>query len=105
MNLLLKKYGNGKERRTEISSLESITARNVVVANEKLLFINRKEGFIGTSLKKEEYIGNCSDIDNIIVFRSNGKYLITQVGTKKFVGKNILHAAVWKKAMNIWFIM
>ncbi|MBT7377984.1 MAG: DNA gyrase/topoisomerase IV subunit A, partial [Candidatus Marinimicrobia bacterium] len=93
---LLKKYGNGRERRTEIATFESIAVRSVAVANQKL-FVNREEGFIGSSLKKDEYIGDCSDIDNIIVFRADGKYQVTQMGIKKFVGKDIIHAAVWKK--------
>ena len=94
---LLKKYGGGRERRTEISTFESIAVRSVAVANQKL-YVNREEGFIGSSLKKDEYIGDCSDIDNIIVFRANGNYQVTQMGAKKFVGKDIIHAAVWKKS-------
>lgn len=95
-NSLLKKYGEGRERRTEIATFESIAVRSVAVANQKL-YVNRDEGFIGTSLKKDEYVCDCSDIDNIIVFRSDGKYQITQIGVKKFVGKDIIHVAVWKK--------
>ena len=93
---LLKKYSEGRERRTEIATFESIAVRSVAVANQKL-YVNREEGFIGSSLKKDEYIGDCSDIDNIIVFRADGKYQVTQMGAKKFVGKDIIHAAIWKK--------
>jgi topoisomerase-4 subunit A len=94
-----KKYGKGRERKTEIRSFDTIEATNVVVANEKL-YINREEGFIGTGLKKEEYVCDCSDIDDIIVIRVDGKYLITKVSEKAFVGKDILHAAVWRKNDN-----
>ncbi len=93
---LLKQYGDGRERKTEIATFDVIAARRVAVANQKL-FVNREDGFIGTALKKDELVGNCSDIDNIIVFRSDGKYIITSVDSKKFVGKNIIHIAVWKK--------
>jgi len=91
-----KKYSKGRERKTEIRSFDTIEAVQVAVANEKL-FINREEGFIGTSMKKEEYVCDCSDIDDIIIIRNDGKYLITRVTEKSFVGKNIIHAAVFKK--------
>ena len=91
-----KKYGKGKERKTEIRSFDNIEATKVVIANEKL-YANLKEGFIGTSLKKDEFISECSDIDDVIVFLKNGKYLITKVSDKAFVGKNILHIAVFRK--------
>ena len=68
----------------------------MAVANQKL-YVNREEGFIGYSLKKDEYVGDCSDIDNIIVFRRDGKYVVTQIDSKKFVGKDVIHVAVWKK--------
>ena len=91
-----KKHGKGRERRTEIRSFEMIEATKVVVANEKL-YVNRLEGFIGTSLKKDEYVCDCSDIDDIIIFRSDGTYLITKVSEKSFVGKDIIHVAVFKR--------
>ncbi|QZE13473.1 DNA gyrase/topoisomerase IV subunit A [Halosquirtibacter laminarini] len=91
-----KKYGKGKERKTEIRNFENIEATKVVVANEKL-FIDRKEGFIGTSLKKEEYLFDCSDIDDIILFRRDGSYFVTKVSEKAFVGKNIIHITVFKR--------
>ncbi|MBN1598120.1 MAG: DNA gyrase/topoisomerase IV subunit A [Bacteroidales bacterium] len=94
-----KKYGKGRERKTEIRSFGTIEATHVVVANEKL-YMNRDEGFIGTSLRKEEFISDCSDIDDIIVIRRDGKYLITRVTDKTFVGKNIIHAAVFRKNDN-----
>ncbi|VAW16140.1 Topoisomerase IV subunit A [hydrothermal vent metagenome] len=90
------KYGKGKERKTEIRSFENIVATKVVVANEKL-YIDRAEGFVGTGLKKSEYICDCSDIDDIIVFRKDGSYFVTKVSEKAFIGKNPLHVAVFKK--------
>ncbi len=93
---LKSKYGVGKDRRTEIRSFENIEAAKVVVRNEKL-YVDRKEGFIGTSLKKAEYICDCSDIDDIIVFRRDGSYFITKVSEKAFIDKNPLHIAVFKK--------
>ncbi len=93
---LKKKYGKGRERKTEIKVFDSIAKTKVVVANKKL-YLNRKEGFVGWSIKKDEYISECSDIDDIIVFRNDGKMLVTKIDSKKFVGKDILHAAVWKK--------
>jgi topoisomerase-4 subunit A len=90
------KYGKGRERRTEIRSFENIEASKVVVANEKL-YIDREEGFMGTSLKKAEYVCDCSDIDDIIIFRRDGSYYITRVSEKAFIGKDILHLAVFKK--------
>jgi len=91
-----KKYSKGRERKTEIRSFENIDAAKVVVANEKL-YVNRTEGFVGTGLKKDEYVMDCSDIDDIIVFLSDGRYLVTKVSPKAFVGKDIIHVAVWKK--------
>ena len=93
---LKSKYGNGKERKTEIRSFENIEATKVVVANEKL-YIDRVEGFIGTGLKKSEYICDCSDIDDIIVIRRDGTFVVAKVSEKAFFGKNILHVAVFKK--------
>ena len=90
------KYGKHYPRRTEISSFDTIIAAKVVEANEKL-YINRKEGFIGTGLKKDEFVQNCSDLDDIIVFYRNGKFKVVKVADKIFVGKNILHVQVFKK--------
>ncbi|MBN2520907.1 MAG: DNA gyrase/topoisomerase IV subunit A, partial [Bacteroidales bacterium] len=94
-----KKYGQDKERKTEIRNFETIVATKVIVANEKL-YANREEGFIGTSLKKDEYICDCSDIDDILVIKGDGSYLITKVSEKIFVGKDIIHIAVFKKNDN-----
>jgi topoisomerase-4 subunit A len=91
------KYGKGKERMTEIRSFENIVATKVVVRNEKL-YVDRKEGFVGTGLKKAEYICDCSDIDDIIVFRRDGSYFITKVSEKAFIGKNLMHIAIFKKS-------
>ncbi len=91
-----KKYGKGRERKTEIRSFDTIEATKVVVANEKL-YVNREEGFFGTGLKKDEYVGECSDIDEVIVFLKNGKYIITKVSDKAFFGKGIEHIAVFKR--------
>ncbi|HEX2394077.1 MAG TPA: DNA gyrase subunit A, partial [Bacteroidales bacterium] len=91
-----KKYGAGKERKTEIREFDTITATEVAVANERL-YINRAEGFIGTGLKKDEYVCDCSDIDDVLIIRKDGKYLITKVSEKQFVGKDIEYAGVFKK--------
>ena len=93
---LKSKYGKGKERKTEIRIFEDIVATKVVMRNAKL-YVNRIEGFIGTSLKKDEFVGDCSDIDDVIVFRNDGKMIVTKVDSKTFVGKNIIHVAVFKK--------
>ena len=96
---LLTRYGDGKERKTVITTFDNIQVRQVAVANEKL-YVNKKEGFVGYGLKKderEEYVRDCSDIDDIIVFRADGKYLVSRVQEKAFVGKKILHVDVWKK--------
>ena len=90
------KYGKAHPRMTEIKNFDTIEAAKVVEANEKL-YINRQEGFIGTGLKKDEFVCNCSDIDDIIVFYRDGKYKIIRVADKIFVGKNILHVQVYKK--------
>ena len=90
------KYGKGRERKSEIRSFENIEATKVVVANEKL-YIDREEGFVGTALKKAEYICDCSDIDDIIVFRKDGTYFISKVSDKAFIGKNVLYVAVFEK--------
>ncbi len=94
-NLKLK-YGKGKERKTEIRLFDDIIATKVVMRNTKL-YVNRKEGFVGTSLKRDEYVSDCSDIDDIIVFRKDGIMVITKVDAKTFVGKDIIHVAVFKK--------
>ena len=93
---LLKKYGKGYERKTTLTNFGDIKAQQVAVANQKL-YLNRKDGFVGSGLKKDEYISDCSDIDDIIVFRKDGKMLVTRIADKTFVGKNVIHAAVWKK--------
>lgn len=93
---LLKKYGKGRERKTEIRSFDTIEATAVAMANTRL-YVNRKEGFIGTSLKKDEFAFECSDLDQIILFRKDGKMMVTRVSDKVFVGKDILHLAVFRK--------
>ena len=90
------KYGNDHPRLTEIKNFDTIEAAKVVEANEKL-YINRQDGFIGTSLRKDEFVCNCSDIDDIIIFYRDGKYKVIKVTEKVFVGKNIIHIAVFKK--------
>ncbi len=90
------KYGADHPRLTEIKNFDTIEATKVVEANQKL-YINRQEGFIGTGLKKDEFVCNCSDIDDIIIFYRDGKYKIIRVAEKVFTGKNILHVAVFKK--------
>jgi len=89
-------YGEGKNRKTEIKVFDDVDVTKVVIRNTKL-FVNREEGFIGTGLKRDEYVCDCSDIDDIIVFTKDGKMMVTKVGTKTFVGKNIIHVAVFKK--------
>lgn len=93
---LKSKFGKGRDRKTEIRSFENIVASKVVVRNEKL-YIDRKEGFVGTSLKKSEFVSDCSDIDDIIIIRRDGSYFITKVSDKAFIGKNPLYIAVFKK--------
>ncbi len=90
------KYGKGRERKTEIKLFEDIDASKVAIANTKL-YVNREEGFIGTGLKKDEFVTDCSDIDDVIVFRKDGKMMVTRVDQKAYVGKNIIHVAVFKK--------
>ena len=91
-----KKYGADRSRRTEIRTFESIDATKVAAINKKL-YIDRKEGFFGTAMRKDEYICDCSDIDDIIVFNRNGNMKIVKVGEKVFVGKDIIHCRVFKK--------
>ncbi len=90
------KFGKGKERRTEIKMFESIDAKKVVVASKKL-YVNREEGFIGTSMRKDEFVCDCSDIDDIIIFKQNGTMQVVKIDSKVFVGKGIIHCAVFKK--------
>ena len=91
-----KKYGKDFPRRTELRSFDTIEAAAVAVANQKL-YLNREEGFAGTSLKKDEFISDCSDIDDIIVFRTDGTFMVTKVSNKFFVGKNVMHIEVFDK--------
>jgi len=93
---LIKKYGKGKERKTEIRLFDKIETNAVAVANEKL-YVNYAEGFVGYGLKKDEYLCDCSDIDDVIVFKKNGSYLVSKVQEKQFVGKDILYVDVYRK--------
>jgi topoisomerase-4 subunit A len=93
---LLKKYGKGRERITEIKTFDTIQVQQVAMANTKI-YVNRAEGFVGTSLKKDEFIADCSDLDNIIVFRRDGKMMVTKVSDKTFVGKDIIHIDIFRK--------
>lgn len=93
---LLAKHGKGRERRTEVVVFDTIQATEVVANNAKL-YVNRAEGFIGTSLKKDEFLQDCSDIDDIIIFRRDGVMKVVRIGEKTFVGKDIIHVAIWKK--------
>ncbi len=89
-------YGKGKERKTEVKVFADVDATKVVIRNTKL-YVNREEGFVGTGMRREEYVCDCSDIDDIIVFTKAGKMMVTKVDTKTFVGKNIIHVSVFKK--------
>jgi topoisomerase IV subunit A len=93
---LKEKYGKGRERQTEIRIFDDIEATKVVLRNTKL-YVNREEGFIGTSLKKDEYVADCSDIDDVIVFLRDGQMMVTKVDAKTFVGKDIIHLAIFDK--------
>ena len=93
---LLKKYGKGRERRTEIKEFEIIEAKQVAIANTKL-YVNREEGFIGTGLKKDELLFECSDLDDIIAFTKRGILKVVKVSEKTFIGKDILHVAIFQK--------
>tara|TARA_B100000767_G_scaffold77671_1_gene74355 strand:- start:1006 stop:3603 length:2598 start_codon:yes stop_codon:yes gene_type:complete len=93
---LKKKYKEGRTRKTEIRTFETIVASKVAIRNQKL-YINKEEGFIGTSLRKDEFVFDCSDIDDVIVIRNDGKMMITRVSTKTFVGKGVIHIALFKK--------
>jgi topoisomerase-4 subunit A len=94
--MLIDKFGKGRERKTEITSFDTIERTAVVASNEKL-YIDRKGGFIGTGLKKEEFVMECSDIDDIIVFKKDGNFKVVRIEDKVYVGKGIVHAAVWHK--------
>lgn len=93
---LKKDYGSGKERKTELRLFDDIEATKVVIRNTKL-FVNRKEGFVGTALKRDEYVTDCSDIDDVICFTREGKMMVTKVDSKTFIGKDIIHVAIFKK--------
>ena len=93
---LLKKYGKGRERKTEIRTFDNIQVAAVAIANTKL-YVNWSEGFIGSGLKKDEFLFDCSDLDNIVVFRKDGKMIVTKVSDKTFVGKDIIHVEIFKK--------
>ena len=93
---LKKTYGKGRERKTEIRVFDTIEATKVVVRNTKL-YVNRAEGFVGTGLRKDEYVGDCSDIDDVIVFTESGAMYVTKVSDKQYIEKNIIHVAVFKK--------
>ncbi|MCB9224128.1 MAG: DNA gyrase/topoisomerase IV subunit A [Crocinitomicaceae bacterium] len=90
------KFGEGKERKTEIRAFDNIAVQKVVVANKKL-YVDREEGFVGWGLKKADYVQDCSDLDDVIIFFKTGKMMVTRIADKKFVGKGIIHCAVWKK--------
>lgn len=93
---LLKKYGKGRERRTEIKGFEEIEVKQVAATNARL-YVNREEGFFGTGLRKDEFVCECSDLDDIIAFTRGGKMMVSRIGDKKFIGKDIIHIGVWKK--------
>ena len=93
---LKKKYGEGKERKTEIKTFEKLDAAKVVVNNQKL-YVNREEGFAGYGMKKDEFVCDCSDIDDVIVIMANGKMMVSKIASKAFFGKDIIHIAIWKR--------
>ncbi|MEL6667324.1 MAG: DNA gyrase/topoisomerase IV subunit A [Bacteroidota bacterium] len=93
---LLDKYGKERTRKTEITTFDKVKIVQVAANNAKL-YVNRKEGFVGSGMKKDEFVANCSDLDDIIVIRKDGKLVVTRIADKTFVGKNILHVDVWKK--------
>ncbi len=94
---LLKKYGKGKERKTKIDSFEQVVASEVMINNQKL-YVNREEGFAGYGMKKDEFVCECSDLDEIVVFRGDGTMIVTKVGDKKYVGKDVRHIALFRKS-------
>lgn len=93
---LYEKYSKGKERKTEITSFEKVEIQQVVANNAKL-YVDRKEGFVGMGMKKDEFVADCSDIDDVIVFTRDGRCIVTRIADKTFTGKNIIHVDVWKK--------
>lgn len=93
---LLEKYGKGRERKTEIKSFDSIDT-TIVAANNQKLYVNRKDGFVGYGLKKDEFVTECSDLDDIIVIRKDGKCMVSRISDKVFMGKDIMHVGVWNK--------
>jgi len=93
---LLDKYGKGRERKTEIKSFQSVTATEVIANNQKL-YVNKEDGFIGWGLKKDEFIADCSELDDVIAIRRDGKVKISRISEKVFMGKDILHVGIWKK--------
>jgi topoisomerase IV subunit A len=93
------RFGQGKERKTEIRIFDTIQARKVIIANKKL-YVDVEEGFIGWNLKKAEYVADCSEIDNVILFFDTGKMIVTEVSDKKFIGKGIVYCGVWRKGDN-----
>jgi topoisomerase-4 subunit A len=93
---LLDKFGKGRERKTEIKSFQSVTATDVIANNQKL-YVNREDGFIGWGLKKDTFICDCSELDDVIVIRRDGKALVSRISEKVFMGKDILHVGIWKK--------
>ncbi|MCS6935874.1 MAG: DNA gyrase/topoisomerase IV subunit A [Chitinophagales bacterium] len=93
---LIKKYGKGRERKTEVRGFEEIEVKQVA-ANNARLYVNRAEGFFGTGLRKDEFVCECSDLDDIIVFTRSGKMMVSRLGEKKFAGKDIIHIAVWRR--------
>ncbi len=95
-NNLFEKYGKGRERKTLIKSFDTIAA-TIVAANNQKLYVNRKDGFIGYGIKKDEFVSECSDLDDIIVIRKDGKCMVSRIADKVFMGKDILHVGVWKK--------
>ena len=94
---LLKKYGKGRERKTKISSFEQVVASEVIINNQKL-YVNREDGFAGFSLKKDEFLSDCSSLDEIIVFRNDGTMIVTKVDEKKYVGKDVRYIAIYRKS-------
>ena len=93
---LLVKFGENRNRKTEICSFDSISVRRVAIADQKL-YVNYKEGFIGTSLKEGEYVCKCSKLDNLIIILKDGTLIVTKTEDKKYIGKNIIYVNVWKK--------
>ena len=94
---LLKKYGKGRERKTEIGSFEQVVASEVIINNQKL-YVNREDGFAGFSLKKDEFLADCSSLDDMIVIRGDGTMIVTKVDDKKYVGKDVRHIAIYRKS-------